>query len=465
MTFTRLTATIPGLRHIADSLEIMSAPGRAHLNALEMTADTGVLAGRLDKAGKTVVAVSDPAAAGPLARLLHVLMCVNDISGTLRRLAAGHVADDTELFELKTFALQCGDISRYCAEMDLDAVAIPDMTATVAILDPDGARIPHFFIYDSYDPRLAPLRRRINACDAGSEEAAALFAEATAVEDEVRSALAARLRPLAPMAIEALAAIGELDFLIAHAKLAVAQGLCRPCIADDGDTCYTALFNPQVREALRRRKRDFQPIDISVGEGVCVVTGANMGGKSVILKTLALAQTLAQLGLYVPASRASVTVVEEVRVCLGDDQSELTGLSSFAAEMLRIDSALKEASSGRRLLVLIDEPGRTTNPEEGRAIAGAIISCFGTLPSITVVTTHYSGLHASRRLRVRGLSNAADGSIGSIADIPLLMDYSLEEDSAAAAPREALRIAAMLGIDPTLIDSAARFLTLQQSQL
>ena len=109
--------------------------------------------------------------------------------------------------------------------------------------------------------------------------------------------------------------------------------------------------------------------------------------------------------------------------------------------------------------MLIDEPARTTNPVEGKALVQAIVEMLEGLPSVTLVTTHYSGLgNSCRRLRVKGF-------VEGMSDLPLnpqninrFIDYSLQEDTSDEVPHEALRIAAILGCDAALLDAARRHL-------
>ena len=96
-----------------------------------------------------------------------------------------------------------------------------------------------------------------------------------------------------------------------------------------------------------------------------------MGGKNVVLKTLTLCQYLFQYGVGIPAKNADIAVKDEVYFCIGDEQSIEKGLSSFAAEMKNIDAVIKASRGKRKLLALIDEPARTTNPKEGTALVSA----------------------------------------------------------------------------------------------
>ena len=177
-----------------------------------------------------------------------------------------------------------------------------------------------------------------------------------------------------------------------------------------------------------------------------------MAGKSVLLKTIALTQHLFQFGFYVPAQKATLRVVEEIITSIGDRQSEISGLSSFAVEILTIDKIIKEGRVGKKVLALVDELARTTNPEEGKVLVGNFIRLTTRLGITTLVTTHYSGIEAPcRRLRVKGLQLAEKQAVtaGNIGDF---MDYSLVETNADEVPMEAFTIARLFGVDEELLN-------------
>jgi DNA mismatch repair ATPase MutS len=252
--------------------------------------------------------------------------------------------------------------------------------------------------------------------------------------------------------------LATIDILFAKAIQAVKNDMSRPHVALES-TSYTQLFNPWVKNMLKQLHKTFQPVDISISPGPCLVTGANMGGKTVLLKTVALAQYLFQFGFYIPAKEAAVVPVDDIMFSMGDDQSELSGLSSFAAEMMNIDQILLAARSGKKILALVDEPARTTNPSEGRAIVNAIITLLAKSGVRSLVTTHYSNISAScRKLRVKGLLTGQLNEQITVSNINNYMDYSLLEHDADDVPLEALRIAEILGIDKDLIRQAAMFL-------
>jgi dsDNA-specific endonuclease/ATPase MutS2 len=202
------------------------------------------------------------------------------------------------------------------------------------------------------------------------------------------------------------------------------------------------MFHPQVKDALAERGKAFQPVDISFGLFPTLITGANMGGKTVVLKSLTLCQYLFQFGFGIPAAQAEIAVKDEIHFCIGDDQSVEKGLSSFAAEMKHIDAVIKASRENRKLLALIDEPARTTNPTEGAALVTALLRVLAGKDMSLVMTTHYDIEPGDARcLRVKGFENGN-------------MNYALVEVQDGEVPHEALNIAQVLGIDSEWIDMA-----------
>ena len=172
-----------------------------------------------------------------------------------------------------------------------------------------------------------------------------------------------------------------------------------------------------------------------------------MGGKTVVLKTVALCQFLCQFGFGVPALQAHVALKDEIHFCIGDHQSVAEGLSSFAAEIRQTDDVIRAARKGGRLLVLLDEPARTTNPVEGTALVRGLLQVLRPLPVCLLLATHYAipsepGQH---RLKVNGL-------VGDH------MDYALTEVEGDSVPLEALRVAERLNADVEWMRAAAAFL-------
>ncbi len=445
------------LAYIADLTETISPLGRRSLLNSEWLTSKKELEREYDHTEELMQLMENDSTA--FDSLCRELMCLRDITTTLSALKASQAMGDIELYELKALALVMTEVRRLCLDSCLTAVSLPDVEPVVKLLDPEGTRVAHFYIYDAYSPKLKELRQKLKTAQKENSDTAVLFAACSDEETRIRSELSASLQLFAVALMQGMETLGRLDMLIARGRLEKKLNLVRPSITS-GTTRYKGLRNPQIAEVLEKSGRQFQPVDIEIAEGVTVITGANMAGKSVVLKTVALCQLMAQFGYHVPAEDASVSPVEEVLSSIGDAQDELEGLSSYAAEMLRINNIIRKKRSGVRCLALIDEPARTTNPEEGKALVNAIIELLGGEGNATLLTTHYSGLRAPcRRLRVHGFrEEKAAGHVLSATTGNDYIDYRLEPDDDSRAPHEALRIARLIGVDAIVADTAAHYL-------
>jgi DNA mismatch repair protein MutS2 len=188
------------------------------------------------------------------------------------------------------------------------------------------------------------------------------------------------------------------------------------------------------------------PIDLDLGDlRALVISGPNTGGKTVALKTLGLAALLHQCGLRPPAAEAALPVFDEVLADIGDRQSIEMSLSTFSGHVRTLVAILESATD--RSLVLLDEVAAGTDPEEGSALAQALVERLAGQARLTVVTTHYAELKEWASARA-GVANAATG-FDVEADSPL---YRLTIGRPGTS--HALRIAERLGLDPGVVDGA-----------
>jgi DNA mismatch repair protein MutS2 len=188
------------------------------------------------------------------------------------------------------------------------------------------------------------------------------------------------------------------------------------------------------------------PIDLDLGDlRALVISGPNTGGKTVALKTLGLAALLHQCGLRPPAAEAALPVFDEVLADIGDRQSIEMSLSTFSGHVRTLVAILESATD--RSLVLLDEVAAGTDPEEGSALAQALVERLAGQARLTVVTTHYAELKEWASARA-GVANAATG-FDVEADSPL---YRLTIGRPGTS--HALRIAERLGLDPGVVDAA-----------
>ncbi|MFT8337691.1 endonuclease MutS2 [Schleiferilactobacillus harbinensis] len=178
--------------------------------------------------------------------------------------------------------------------------------------------------------------------------------------------------------------LAELDLVNAKAQYARAINATEPII--DADR-YVDLI--QARHPLIDPKK-VVPNDIYLGKDfhTIVVTGPNTGGKTITLKTLGLLELMAQSGMFIPANEDShVAIYDEILADIGDEQSIEQSLSTFSGHMKNIISILHVAT--KRSLVLFDELGAGTDPQEGASLAIAVLDYLGAMGPDVVATTHY----------------------------------------------------------------------------
>ncbi|GGB67723.1 endonuclease MutS2 [Deinococcus soli (ex Cha et al. 2016)] len=196
-----------------------------------------------------------------------------------------------------------------------------------------------------------------------------------------------------------LAVIGELDLIAAKARLARDWRLNRPEQVEDGSYDLREVRHPLIENPVAN--------DLALGDTkLLLITGPNMGGKTATIKTLGLAVLMHQCGMYVAAASARLPVVRDVLVDIGDEQSIEASLSTFASHLKHLRYVLRHAAPDT--LVLVDELGSGTDPNEGAALAQALIECLLTQDARGVITSHLSPLKLFA-LETPGLKNASMG--------------------------------------------------------
>jgi len=267
-----------------------------------------------------------------------------------------------------------------------------------------------------------------------AEAAAEAREEAERILRELSASVAGRAD-----AVRALVeAVAELDLALACGVLSRSWGGAEPAIRE-----HVRLAG--ARHPLLDRATAV-PIDLDLGGlRALVISGPNTGGKTVALKTLGLAALLHQCGLRPPAEEAALPVFDDVLADIGDRQSIEMSLSTFSGHLRTLVEIL--ASATPRSLVLLDEVAAGTDPEEGSALAQALLERLAVQARLTVVTTHYAELKEWASAR-EDVANAATG-FDPETDRPL---YRI--DLGRPGVSHALRIAERLGLDPTVVADA-----------
>lgn len=286
-------------------------------------------------------------------------------------------------------------------------------------------------------------------------------------EEKIRKLLTDKVNRSSTKLWRNIANIGKLDFLLAKAVLAKDLRGVKPNIVSDHILHIKKGRHPKIEDNLNKKGLNFTPITVNLKEGVTVITGANMGGKTVSLKLIGLLASMAQHGLFVPAEEMTLGLNGFIKSSIGDFQSVDKGLSTFGSEIKLIEEAVE--ISDKKGLILVDELARGTNPKEGYAISKAIVEYLKDKPSITIMTTHYDNIgdmEGILHLQVVGLSNVnfkelesklQEISWGRLEIINSLMNYELMEvGPKSQVPKDAINIARIMGLNPEIIELAEK---------
>jgi DNA mismatch repair protein MutS2 len=284
------------------------------------------------------------------------------------------------------------------------------------------------------------------------EEDAEVLRVLEALTDEVRRAL-----PELEALVEEL---GRLDLAFARAELAEAMDASLPLVGEERLAEVMGARNPLLlAQSWQAPDRMVVPMDLRVGgdKPLLVITGPNAGGKTVALKTLGLLCLMAQSGLHVPAREgARLPLLSTIFAIIGDDQSVAENLSTFSAFVKQLREALEQVDD--RSLLLLDELGAGTDPDEGAALAQAVLEEVAERGALCVASTHLEPLKgfASSHPRARNASVEFDAE-------RLEPTFRLVYDRPGQS--YALAIGARLGLPPHLIERAESYRSAQRRQL
>jgi DNA mismatch repair protein MutS2 len=257
--------------------------------------------------------------------------------------------------------------------------------------------------------------------------------------------------------------LAEVESHFARARFANTLHCVRPAFTQE--LSLTAARHPLLELRMRAtaleagdEPRTPVPLTVALPPGTkqLIISGPNTGGKTVSLKTLGLLSLMAQSGIPVPAEEASLPLFTSVYADIGDAQSIERNLSSFSAHVVNLDRISREATSDS--LVLLDELGSATDPEEGAALAVAIATHFLELNAWCCITTHLTSLKVYAANHP-GVLNAAVG----FDQQTLTPTYELRLGVPGASA--GLNIAARLGLQPEIIAAARAQMTTQTADI
>ncbi|HEX8764251.1 MAG TPA: hypothetical protein VF740_03785, partial [Candidatus Acidoferrum sp.] len=264
--------------------------------------------------------------------------------------------------------------------------------------------------------------------------------------------LTERLQAIRAPLQSAAAIIAELDSVFARARFARDFDAVSPEFYGMQELRLEGARHPVLENKLKKENRAIVPMSLSLGgqERVLVISGPNTGGKTVALKTVGMAALAAQAGIPVAAQRAVLPLFDRVLVDIGDEQSIAADLSTFSAHMLNLKGMLEAATP--QSLVLVDEMGTGTAPEEGAALAVALLDEFRVKNCFVLATTHHD--------RLKTYASTAPGVVNAAVefdDVNLRPTYRLMVGVPGGS--SGIAIAQRLGIAQQIIERARELLT------
>lgn len=406
------------------------------------------------------------------AELSRAFMRVRDIRGTAQRLKEGCILTDLELFELKGFLFILREIGICVRRLDFSEITLTSQDSLLGLLDPEKNGLNTFHIYSAYSETLESIRKEKESLEksirkAGEEnyrkalleERRSVVCEEEAEEYRIREDLSRKIRPYADVLLKNMDAIGKLDFLLAKAALAASHETALPLLTEAEVIVMKDGLNPYVESILQKMDRSFSRVSLSLKAGSTVITGANMGGKSVTMRTFVLNTALVHLGILPFASAFETPVLASLHLLFEDLENMDRGLSSFGGEVVRLREILQSLGDSPSLVVL-DEPAKGTNPVEGTAIVGGILNHFRKGSHFLLASTHYDLIpeEGITRYQVKGLKGVDIGSFLESGEEEKLrirrlsdtMDYTLEEWDGKPSSGDAIRISELLGLPQEL---------------
>ncbi|MCU4156255.1 hypothetical protein J1N10_09720 [Carboxylicivirga sp. A043] len=294
-----------------------------------------------------------------------------------------------------------------------------------------------------------------------------LLIEETKAEKQVMIELSNKVNQQKTNLAAAVEAIKLLDIHLAKARLANTLKLVKPVINAKTLSVSNGRFYP-LWEKHSTKGLDYTPLTVGFESNTILLSGSNMGGKTVLFKTIAFLQLLTQMGFYVPAKHFHTRLFNHIHILGNEINDSVEGLSSFGQEIYQLTQALKPAHTR---LIIVDELAKTTNATEAKAILYAVLRYVQKNQLLTgFFSTHFINLPEIKgvvKYRMKGLNKEAyaahcnqqsDDLNEKIGLINTFMQYEITKDTGETKSNDALTIAGMLGLHEEILMNANNYL-------
>ena len=457
-------------KELLSRIDMYSGYGKNKLNNLSnfLVGEENKLEEEFERMEKIYNLISDDKR--EMLKLEMILYKFDNIRKTIENAINDIVLDTVDLFELKVQLMAMIELNLLLNE-NRDVFSdfiLEDMGELFGALDPNNEKIATFYIYESYSVILKEIRRQkkevenklFNETDYETiqklkNERLSILVDEEREEFKIRRNLTALVKKFSSIFLNNTEKIGNLDFVLGKVRFAKEYNGIRPVVSKKKEIILEDAINLEVKEVLEAKNKKYTPISIKLNVGTTMITGANMGGKSVALKTIAENVLLFQMGFFVFAKYASIPLLDFIFFVSDDMQDISKGLSTFGAEIIKLKEINSYVKNGTGLIVF-DEFARGTNPKEGQKFVRALAKYLNEKSSISIITTHFDSVVEKnmKHYQVVGLKNLdfeslknrlkANNSLELIQDN---MDFTLEESIETEVPKDALNIAKLIGLD------------------
>ena len=457
-------------KELLSRIDMYSGYGKNKLNNLSnfLVGEENKLEEEFERMEKIYNLISDDKR--EMLKLEMILYKFDNIRKTIENAINDIVLDTVDLFELKVQLMAMIELNLLLNE-NRDVFSdfiLEDMGELFGALDPNNEKIATFYIYESYSVILKEIRRQkkevenklFNETDYETiqklkNERLSILVDEEREEFKIRRNLTALVKKFSSIFLNNTEKIGNLDFVLGKVRFAKEYNGIRPVVSKKKEIVLEDAINLEVKEVLEAKNKKYTPISIKLNVGTTMITGANMGGKSVALKTIAENVLLFQMGFFVFAKYASIPLLDFIFFVSDDMQDISKGLSTFGAEIIKLKEINSYVKNGTGLIVF-EEFARGTNPKEGQKFVRALAKYLNEKSSISIITTHFDSVVEKnmKHYQVVGLKNLdfeslknrlkANNSLELIQDN---MDFTLEESIETEVPKDALNIAKLIGLD------------------
>ncbi len=326
-----------------------------------------------------------------------------------------------------------------------------------------------FFSIDIYDSKKVILKPKYSEQYIellGRKEK--VISEIKKIEGLVLEKIIFEIRKNSERIFKCINPILELDIAVASYEMAQELKLKRPEIDSSKISVKKGFFLP-LKKLLDEIGVNYTPLSFSFDRRINIIQGSNMGGKTVVLKTIVLLQYMAQCGFFVPAEEFKTLVFERISVVGYGD--EIKGLSSFAYEVYEMSEEIKKIGD-KPLLIISDEFGKTTNYSQGVSIVNAVVDFFSERKNVYFfLSTHFSGIKQTSSvsfLRMKGFNREKYSKFANIEKSDIIekikfinkfMDYEIiKVNDSNITSSDAIEIAEIIGMDKVICNKAKKYL-------